>query len=101
MDNGCGRGGVHAQAGWCNDGDGAVTSGIGGDRLVGRCHQGIKYRGTGRGERRVAWPQGLWTASGKVNTEVLAGHRYFGVNTDRLVGNAIVVDIIFELISAV
>ena len=101
MHHGRGRRGVHAGARRRDDLDRAVAAGVGGHGRVGRRHQRVEHGRAGGGEGGVARAHRLRAAARQIDGHLVARHRHLGVDADRLVGDAVVVDLVLELVGAV
>ena len=102
MHHGRRRRGVHAGARRGDDLHRAIAAGVGGDRRVGRRHQARRTRSsTWRRSVALLGPIdcGLQPDRSTVISSPATDH--LGVDADRLVGDAVVVDVVLELVGAV
>ena len=94
-------GGTHHETGRRNDFDRPVTACIRRDRRLGAGHQGIEYGRACRGRRCIDGAGRLRTAAGEIDRHRVAADTHLGVNADRFVRDAVVVEVILELVRAV
>ncbi len=79
----------------------AIAAGVRRDGRVGRRHQRIEDAGAGRGECGVARSEALAAAAVEVDRDLVARDDDLGLDLDRRVGDAVVVDLVGELVGAI